>query len=245
MIAAERERDTQVFGMWVFLATELMLFGGLFTAYSVYRTAYPAGFAEGSRHLDLVYGAINTVVLLTSSLTMSLAARSGHRRWLVVTALLGLIFMTIKGAEYDKHYLEGMAPGLAWSYAGPDAASVQLFFLAYFALTGLHSLHLTIGILLVLVAAVVRWRATALELISLYWHFVDMVWLFLVALLYVQSAAVLGLAAVAAVLLAAFPMRLRLSPPLTQIVALAGLVWLAILLLGTLDDVLTRGWLRG
>jgi cytochrome c oxidase subunit 3 len=245
MIAAQRERDTQVFGMWVFLATELMLFGGLFTAYSVYRTMYPAGFAEGSRHLDLLYGAINTVVLLTSSVTMSLAAQNRRRRlWLVVTAVLGLIFMAIKGAEYYKHYVEGMAPGLAWTYAGPDSASVQLFFLAYFGLTGLHSLHLTIAIVLVLWAAAFRAGVTAVELISLYWHFVDIVWLFLFASLYVQSPVVLGLAAVGAVLIAVFPMRLRVSPPLTRIVGVAALVWLALLLLGTLDDVLTRGWLR-
>ena len=243
MIAVERERETQVFGMWVFLATELMLFGGLFTSYAVYRTMYPAGFAEGSRNLDLLYGGINTAVLLTSSLTMSLAAQSGQRRWLVVTAVLGLIFMGIKGAEYYKHYLEGMVPGVAWTYAGPDAASVQLFFLAYFGLTGLHSVHLTIGICLVLIAAIRRARATGLELISLYWHFVDMVWLFLLALLYLQSPVALGVAAVAAVLIAVFPMRLRVSSPLTQIVGVAALVWLAILLFGTLDDVLTRGWL--
>jgi cytochrome c oxidase subunit 3 len=246
MIAVEREHDTQIFGMWVFLATELMLFGGLFTAYSVYRTVYPAGFAEGSRHLDLMYGAINTVVLLTSSVTMSLAAQGRRSRaWLVLTAVLGLIFMAIKGAEYYKHYVEGMAPGLAWTYAGPDSASVQLFFLAYFGLTGLHSLHLTIAIVLVLLAALVRLHATAIELISLYWHFVDIVWLFLFALLYLQSPVALGLAAVGAILIAVFPMRLRISPPLTRIVGVAALVWLAILLLGTLDDILTRGWLRG
>ena len=244
-VERERERDTQVFGMWVFLATELMLFGGLFTAYAVYRTVYPEGFAEGSRHLDLVYGAINTVVLITSSVTMSLAVQNRHSRlWLLVTAALGLVFMGIKGAEYYKHYVEGMAPGLAWTYVAPDAAQVQLFFLAYFGLTGLHSLHLTIGIVLVLIAAVVRAKSIGVELISLYWHFVDMVWIFLVAMLYLQSTVALGLAAVAAALIAVFPMRLRVSPPLTRIVGVAALVWLAILLLGTLDDVLTRGWLR-
>ena len=184
-MAAEHERDTQVFGMWVFLATELMLFGGLFTAYAVYRTVYPDGFAEGSRHLDLAYGAINTVVLITSSLTMSLALQNRRLRfWLVVTAILGLVFMGIKSAEYYKHFVEGMVPGLAWTYAGPDAASVQLFFLAYFGLTGLHSLHLTIAILLVLWAAVFGAGFTSVELISLYWHFVDMVWIFLLPLLY-------------------------------------------------------------
>src|SRR5919197_1110731 len=130
----ERERDTQVFGMWVFLATELMLFGGLFTAYTLYRMVYPAGFAEGSRHLDLVLGGINTAVLITSSLTMTLAvlaAQLGRPRrlvvWLALTALLGLVFMGIKGAEYSKHFLDGMVPGLAWNYNGPYASQVQLF----------------------------------------------------------------------------------------------------------------------
>jgi cytochrome c oxidase subunit 3 len=186
MIALQRERDTQIFGMWVFLATELMLFGGLFTAYAVYRTVYPAAFAEGSRHLDLVYGGVNTAVLITSSLTMSLAVE-GRRHvvaWLVVTALLGLVFMAIKGAEYQKHFLEGMVPGLNWQYTGDYAAQVQLFFLAYFGLTGLHSLHLTIGIVVILIAALVRAGSLGVELISLYWHFVDVVWVFLLALLY-------------------------------------------------------------
>ena len=191
MIAVERQRDTQVFGMWVFLATELMLFGGLFTAYTVYRTVYPVGFAEGSRHLDLVSGAVNTAVLITSSLTMTLAvlaAQIGQRRrliaWLLVTALLGLVFMAIKGAEYYKHFLDGMVPGLAWSYTSDYATQVQLFFLAYFGLTGLHSLHLTIGIVIVLIVALVRAGSTAVELTSLYWHFVDLVWIFLLPLLY-------------------------------------------------------------
>jgi cytochrome c oxidase subunit III len=242
MIAVERRRDTQIFGMWVFLATELMLFGGLFTAYSVYRTLYPAGFAQGGRHLDVVLGAINTVVLLISSLTMSLGAQSGQRRWLMITALLGLVFMAIKGAEYYKHFADGMVPGLAWSYSGLDSAQVQLFFLSYFGLTGLHSLHLMIGIVAVLIAAVVR---AGLELVSLYWHFVDLVWIVVFTLLYVQSAVALVFAGIGAVLIATFLMRLRVSPPLTQLVAVAALFWLGILLFGTLGDVLTRGWLGG
>lgn len=178
--------------------TELMLFGGLFLGYIVYRTVYPEGFAEGSRHLELTDGGPNTIVLIISSLTMVLAVRHaqlGDRRrltlFLVATAVLGIIFMVVKSAEYYQHYLDGTVPVLNWTYAGPYANQVQLFFFAYFALTGLHSVHLTIGIVLVLIAAIMAWRGgflaerhIPLEMIGLYWHFVDMVWIFLLPLLY-------------------------------------------------------------
>src|SRR5207248_655495 len=150
----EQEHATAEFGMWVFLATELMLFGGLFTVYTVYRTLYSVGFAEGSRHLDLVLGGLNTGVLLVSSLTMALAvhaAQLGERRqlvrYLVLTVLLGVIFMLIKGVEYSRHFADGTVPHFAWDYSGSNSAQVQLFFLAYFALTGLHAVHLGIAIL--------------------------------------------------------------------------------------------------
>jgi cytochrome c oxidase subunit III len=194
----EQQHTTAEFGMWVFLATEVMLFGGLFTGYTVYRTVYPAGFAEGSRHLDLVYGGINTVVLIVSSLTMALAVRSaqlGRQRALVgylsATAILGAGFMAIKGLEYYKHFAEGMVPQLAWHYAGPFGNQVQLFFFAYFVMTGLHAVHLSIGILAVLVTALLAGRGalpperqTPVTVLGLYWHFVDMVWIFLLPLLY-------------------------------------------------------------
>ena len=194
----EQEHEAAEFGMWIFLMTELMLFGGLFVAYIFYRTVYSDGFAEGSRHLELAYGGPNTVILIVSSLTMVLAVRSaqlGARRklfWLLIaTAILGTIFMVIKGAEYYQHYLNGEVPGLNWTYSGPYANQVQLFFFAYFALTGLHSIHLTIGIGLVLVIAFMARRGAFLmehhvpvEMIGLYWHFVDIVWMFLLPLLY-------------------------------------------------------------
>ena len=194
----EQQHEAAAFGMWLFLATELMLFGGLFVAYIVYRTVYSAGFAEGSRRLDVAYGGPNTVILIVSSLSMALAVRSAQRgqrralvRYLLLTAALGVLFMVIKGAEYQKHYVDGMVPRLAWHYAGPLAAQVELFFFAYFALTGLHSLHLLVAIGLVLIAAVFAQRGallgdrhTPVEMIGLYWHFVDTVWLFLLPLLY-------------------------------------------------------------
>ena len=194
----EQEHEAAEFGMWIFLMTELMLFGGLFLAYIFYRTVYSTGFAEGSRHLELSYGGPNTVVLIVSSLTMVLAVRSaqlGARRrlvgYLLATAALGIAFLAIKGAEYYQHFLDGTVPVLAWTYAGPYPSQVQLFFFAYFALTGLHSVHLTIGIAIVLVAASMASRGAflvehhiPLEMIGLYWHFVDTVWIFLLPLLY-------------------------------------------------------------
>jgi cytochrome c oxidase subunit 3 len=193
-----QEHEAAEFGMWIFLMTELMLFGGLFLGYIFYRTVYSEAFAEGSRHLELSYGGPNTVILIISSLTMVLAVRSaqlGARRkltwYLVATAVLGIIFMAVKGAEYYKHFVDGTVPVLNWTYAGPDANQVQLFFFAYFALTGLHSLHLTIGIVLVVIMAFMARRGAFLaehhipvEMIGLYWHFVDMVWMFLLPLLY-------------------------------------------------------------
>lgn len=194
----EQQHTASELGMWLFLATELMLFGGLFTGYAVYRTVYSAGFAEGSRHLDLVYAGVNTVVLITSSLTMSLgvrAAQLGQRRPLVrflsATGVLGLVFIAIKALEYQKHFSEGMVPGLVWTFDGPLASQVQLFFFAYFAMTGLHTVHLAVGILMVLGMALfatrgafVAERHTPVEMVGLYWHFVDVIWIFLFPLLY-------------------------------------------------------------
>ena len=129
--ALEQQHSAAELGMWIFLATEVMLFGGLFTAYSVYRTVYPAGFAEGSRHLDVVLGGTNTAVLIVSSLTMALAVRAaqrGHQRtliaFLLATALIGSVFMVIKVIEYHAHFVEGTVPRFAWQYAGPDARAV-------------------------------------------------------------------------------------------------------------------------
>ncbi|MBV9170908.1 MAG: cytochrome c oxidase subunit 3, partial [Chloroflexi bacterium] len=137
-------------------------------------------------------------ILILSSITMVLAVRSaqlGHEReltrFLIVTAVLGALFMLVKGAEYYKHFVDGTVPGLNWTYAGPNASQVQLFFFAYFALTGLHSVHLTIGVAIVAVAAFLAARGHFLrekhipvEMIGLYWHFIDMIWLFLLPLLY-------------------------------------------------------------
>lgn len=194
----EQQHATRTFGMWVFLMTELMLFGGLFTAYTFYRFAYPGAVAEASRHLEVNLGAINTAVLIVSSLMMALAVHSaqmGQRRTLalslVLTLLLGLAFLGIKGLEYYHHFLDKQVPGIAWDYLGPNSAKAQLFFLLYFVMTGLHALHLIIGCGLVVAMLVQTWIGrisaiyyTPVELAGLYWHFVDIIWIFLFPLLY-------------------------------------------------------------
>jgi cytochrome c oxidase subunit 3 len=202
------------FGMWLFLSTELMVFGGLFTAYTVYRCLYPAAFAAGSNELNVWYGGVNTLVLLTSSFTMALgvyAAQIGRRKmlvWcLVATAALGTLFLVIKGFEYHEDYEKRLVPGLRWSdsdWQAPENLQrsdpreaqlfpqrVKLFFLCYYIMTLLHALHLIIGIGMLLIQAVLAGRGwfppvyyAPVEIGGLYWHFVDVVWIFLLPLLY-------------------------------------------------------------
>jgi cytochrome c oxidase subunit 3 len=194
--------------MWLFLSTEVLVFGALFTGYVVYRLSYPLAFEEASRHLSLGIAAANTVVLLTSSLTMALAVRAaqvGQRRYLTLglaaTVLLGVLFLAIKAAEYAIDYREGLVPGLAfypedWRGEPADADAdhvqhIQLFLVFYYILTGLHALHMIVGISVVAVLAVLAWRGAyapdyyaPVEAWGLYWHFVDVVWIFLLPLLY-------------------------------------------------------------
>jgi cytochrome c oxidase subunit III len=198
----EQQHETRTFGMWIFLVTELMLFGAMFTMYTVYRSFYSEAFAEGSRRLDLLLGGINTAVLIVSSLCMALAvhaARTNTNRipqtlWLAATGALGTLFLVIKGYEYYLHYLHGEVPALNFQVAGPLAGQVQLFFWLYFAMTGVHAIHLIIGIgvvgIMVLRALLGHFRPNAytpVELTGLYWHFIDIVWIFLLPLLYLIS----------------------------------------------------------
>ena len=194
----EQQQEVASLGMWVFLVTEVMFFGGLFTGYAVYRAAYPAAFAEGSQHLDILLGGINTAVLIASSLTMALAVHSaqlGERsalvRFLLLTILLGLVFLGIKGLEYAHKFEEHLVPGSQFVAEGPHAPQMQLFFGFYFSMTGMHALHMVIGIGILAVLTWQAWRGhfspgywTPVELAGLYWHFVDIVWIFLFPLLY-------------------------------------------------------------
>jgi cytochrome c oxidase subunit III len=205
----EQQSEASVLGMWLFLATEVMFFGGLLTAYAVYRiNAFKGEFALASKELNVVLGCINTVVLLTSSLTMALAVRASQLRarrelvqWLVLTMILGAAFLGIKAVEYTADYHEHLIPGLNFQVPekqrslvdqeGLDPGKMELFFVLYFFMTGLHAIHLIIGIVLVGVMAWLSWRgwfsgggATQIEVTGLYWHFIDIVWVFLYPLLY-------------------------------------------------------------
>lgn len=194
----DQQHEADSLGMWVFLGTEVMFFGALFAAFTIYRFLNPAAFAEASRHLDVLLGSINTAVLLGSSLSMALAvyaAQHDRRQMLTVclllTAVLGAFFLSIKAMEYTHDFEQHLVPGFGFSYEGADASRVQLFFVLYFVMTGLHAIHITIGIALMLVLAVLSWRGhyssehhAPVELSGLYWHFVDIVWVFLFPLLY-------------------------------------------------------------
>jgi cytochrome c oxidase subunit III len=198
---AEQQWDAALLGMWMFLVTEIMFFGGVFLTYIVYRSVHAEAFALGSNHLDIVLGTLNTAVLITSSLTMALAVHSaqlGRQRrlliFLILTMILGSMFLGVKGYEYAHKFHESLVPGPNFHWEGPDPLNVELFFSIYFASTGLHALHMIIGISILAVLTVQSWMgkygseySTPIELTGLYWHFVDIVWIFLFPLLYLVA----------------------------------------------------------
>jgi cytochrome c oxidase subunit 3 len=193
-----QQKDASSLGMWLFLATELMFFGGLFLAYTVYRNAYFPAFAEASRHLDLTLGTVNTAILIFSSLTMALGVRAsmlGDKRatvyWLIATIVLGCAFLGIKVVEYADKVHHHLVPGPGFVFPGPHGREAQMFYSLYFAMTGLHAAHMIIGIPIVAVIAGLAGRGrfsreyhAPVEYVGLYWHFVDIVWIFLFPLLY-------------------------------------------------------------
>jgi cytochrome c oxidase subunit 3 len=197
----EQQHEAAKLGMWVFLATEVLFFGGLFLGYAVYRYLYPETFAAASRHTEVILGGANTAILLFSSTLMALAVRAAelgrrkHLIWLLLgTAVFGIIFMAIKGVEYHKDFVEHLVPGVGfrWQEGSPSAA--EIFFWLYFAMTGLHAIHVTVGIFVLLTLAVLGWRRQfengnymPVEIAGLYWHFVDIVWVFLFPLLYLAG----------------------------------------------------------
>ena len=202
----DQQHDAGRLGMWIFLATEILFFGGMFTGYTVYRTLHPVAFDIGSGLLDWRFGATNTAVLICSSLTMALAIRSaqtGKKKgtiisWLVLTMLLGATFLFLKFRyEWYHDYIEHTMPGFGFYYKpewGAHAPQVQMFMCFYFFMTGLHALHMIVGIgvLAVLTWMAARGRFTSqyfapLEISGLYWHFVDIVWIFLFPLLYLAG----------------------------------------------------------
>jgi cytochrome c oxidase subunit 3 len=194
----EQQQDADTLGIWVFLVTEIMFFGGLFASYAIYRWLYLPAFEGGSRILDVRLGAINTAVLLGSSLTMVLSVRSAQVGNLL-TMILGGIFLGVKAYEYDQKFVEHVVPSLDWAPEGETLARLapggvqhaELYFFYYFAMTGLHALHMIIGMGLLLWLAIRANKGNftpsyfaPVEVVALYWHFVDIVWIFLFPLLY-------------------------------------------------------------
>jgi cytochrome c oxidase subunit III len=206
----EQQRYAAILGMWIFLITEVLLFGGVFLGYTIYRAQAHEGFvlasedlgqtAFGREHVPL-WGGLNTIILLGSSFTMALAvragqlgSRSGMVRNLILTLVLGSIFLGVKVIEYHHHWVTSTIPGIKFvdePWMGPKPRQVELFFVFYFVLTGLHAIHMVIGmsVLGVILAKASRGRFSAayytpVELAGLYWHFVDVVWIFLFPLLY-------------------------------------------------------------
>jgi cytochrome c oxidase subunit 3 len=222
-----QQDESYIVGMWTFLVTEIMFFGGLFLAYLIYRYKNPEVFVSAHEHLNVYFGGINTLVLLTSSLFMALAVRcaqlkqrGGQILWLLATIAMACVFLVIKGFEYKEKFDHHLFPGPGFRYevvggeaggsgahaapavpAGMDVAKVatepdenhkaEMFFNLYFAMTGLHGIHVLIGIIVMGVLAVMIWRRNPaieyympVEMAGLYWHFVDIVWIFLFPLFY-------------------------------------------------------------
>jgi cytochrome c oxidase subunit 3 len=196
---AEQQKDASTLGMWIFLITEIMFFGGMFLAYTIYRSTFPNVFALASTSLNVYIGAANTVVLLCSSFTMVLAVRAaqlGQRKaivwFLILTLILGGVFLVVKGFEWHEKFVEHHIPGPSFHLEGTtEQGHAQLFFSLYFLMTGLHALHMVIGAGML---GFLIWKAkqglytseyfTPVDLGGLYWHFVDIIWIFLFPLLY-------------------------------------------------------------
>jgi cytochrome c oxidase subunit 3 len=195
---ATQQREAATLGMWVFLATEVLFFGAMFLGYTVYRLKYPEVFRLASEHTIIVIGTINTGILLLSSFTMVLAVRAAEfkRRlalitFLSITALFGIAFLVLKGFEYTQEIHEGLFPGSHFQFTEADPYTARMFFYLYFLMTGVHALHVTIGVIMLGIFALramltlkLERLSTAVDLLGLYWHFVDIVWVFLFPLIY-------------------------------------------------------------
>ncbi len=196
---SEQQFESSTLGMWVFLLTEVMFFGGMFGGYTVYRNLYPEAFASSSQFMNLGIGAFNTAVLICSSLTMVLAVRGaqiGSKKmlilFLVLTLFLGCVFLGLKVVEYHEKWVDHHIPGPGFRYEESRFFhQAQILFFLYFAMTGMHAMHMIVGAglltTLIVMASRNRFSAawyTPVEMIGLYWHFVDIVWIFLFPLLY-------------------------------------------------------------
>ncbi len=197
----EQQYDTAKLGMWTFLATEILMFGGLFVAYAIMFNMYPAAFHAGHHHLNVKLGVVNTAVLIFSSLTMALAVRAAQTSNkngiiynLVITIACAFTFLVVKYFEYSHKWHEGLLPGNYYSYSEGYVPHIEGYFSLYFMMTGLHGIHVTIGIGLliwILIRAMNNKYNSAyytqVEMVGLYWHLVDLIWIYLFPLLYLVS----------------------------------------------------------
>jgi cytochrome c oxidase subunit 3 len=194
----DQQKESAKLGMWIFLLTEILLFGGLFVAYAVFRAWHPEMFVNAHKHLDVYMGTINTVVLITSSLTVALAIRSmqiGNKKrtiqLLLATVLLACVFLVIKYFEYSHKIHLGQLPGKFYTFEGLDGTNPHVFFSIYFLMTGLHGIHVLIGILAITWVMIRTSKNhfsaeyyTPIEMVGLYWHLVDLIWIYLFPLFY-------------------------------------------------------------
>jgi cytochrome c oxidase subunit 3 len=198
-----QQLEASTLGMWVFLVTEIMFFGGLFMAYLMYRWANASAFQEASAHLNKLWGGVNTIVLIVSSLTMARAVRAAQTGakpkvqvgWLVATMIFGTVFLGVKYIEYADKFHHNLVPGPHFVWTGQYPSGAEIFYSLYFCMTGLHAVHMIIGLGIMAVIATMAWRGTfnaqyytPVEVGGLYWHFVDIVWIFLFPLLYLIGA---------------------------------------------------------
>lgn len=197
-VDAEQQFDASKLGMWIFLVTEILFFGGLFAAYIIYRAWYPELYIKASTQLDTTMGAINTAVLIFSSLTMALsiwAAQHNDKKktglFLLITIVCALTFMVIKYFEYTHKFELGIFPGDAYTFTGIDHPKAHIFFSIYYMMTGLHGIHVIIGMGLIFWLWIKNNKGTfnsayytPIEIVGLYWHLVDIIWIFLFPLLY-------------------------------------------------------------
>ena len=198
-----QQKEAAMLGMWAFIATEVLFFGVLFAAYVVCRWRFSLAFAEGSAHTDFAMGTAETAILLTSGCLSAIALRQiqldrarQSAMLLMITSALGVAFLILHGMEYHDEFKEGVIPGIRYTQTGPDARGVELFFSLYYVITGFHSLHVLIGVVLLLVMAIRTWRGafssayyTPIEITGLYWSLVDIVWIFVYPAIYLVGSA--------------------------------------------------------
>ena len=199
---ASQQKEAATLGMWAFIATEVLFFGVLFAAYVVCRWRFPLAFVEGSARTDFAMGTAETAILLTSGCLAAIALRQiqldrarQSAVLLMITSALGVAFLVLHGMEYHDEFEEGLIPGIRYTQTGPDARGVELFFSLYYVITGFHSLHVLIGVVLLLVIAVRSWRGafssayyTPIEITGLYWSLVDIVWIFVYPAIYLVGS---------------------------------------------------------